>query len=72
MDTNKCTNCHESFYTFAKEPYCIKCIKNECCMSNALNCDESVRCNSTFDLVSLNGKKYCLGHYKTLQNHNIE
>lgn len=66
--SKKCTECNASFLTFSKTPYCCKCIKNECCMSHLRDSNNRYNCNCTFDLVSINNKKYCLGHFKTLQN----
>ena len=68
LSHHNCISCNYSFLTFAKKPYCTTCIQTECCMSNLQCCDGRNSCNSTFDMVTHNGKKYCLGHYKLLQN----
>lgn len=68
MNTKQCTVCKTLFFTFSTKPYCIKCMKNQCCMYNTEDCDGRIRCNCTFDLHTHNGEKYCLGHFKKLQN----
>lgn len=69
MLTHKnCTNCNVSFLTYAHNPCCRYCMKDVCCMSHLPSSDGRSECNSTFDTIFHNGKKYCLGHYKLLQN----
>ena len=68
LRTKKCTNCHNYFGTFAKNPFCRNCIKQKCCMSHLPDIDGRNSCNCTFDLHRYNDYYYCLGHFKTLQD----
>ena len=68
IQTQKCSDCNTFVSTFAKKPYCRSCTKIICCMSTFPNCDGRYSCNCSFDLHTFNESRYCLGHFKALQN----
>lgn len=68
LSTKKCNLCATRLLTYAHSPHCTNCIKSECCLSNYAASDGRMCCNVTFDMITIDQKKYCLGHYKLLQN----
>ena len=73
MEKKQCMTCKSKLLTFSDTPYCGKCIKVVCCMSNEKFYCKHIgyytnRCNKLFGCVEIDGKKICLNHFKMKQN----
>ena len=58
----KCHGCNTTFLSYSTKPKCQKCVKNVCCYSH------KGRCNVTFNCIDSCAGKFCLTHFKQLQN----
>ena len=61
---NKCKN--KAVSIRGENEYCREHVRSLCLLKNEKNIYNECRCNSTVPMITVNSKKYCNSHYRTL------